>query len=229
MVDLWHLQNINWLNELPAASLESLRAAATMLSVQRGEMIFEPVREPQFVFLLESGLVRIFRRSVQGAEITLGYVHPGEVFGELTVFTDKPRESYAVAAKPSVIVKVGRGVFADVIRNSESVVFTVATQIGDRFKQIESRAEDLVFRGARSRVAKIILQLDESFGETDEHPPVIDVHMTHGELATLAGTSRPTVSIALAELEKTGSIARSHGGIAIIDRAALQRDAAAQG
>jgi CRP-like cAMP-binding protein len=224
-MDLWHLRNIDWLSTLSEASLESLRAAATSLVLQRGEMIFEPVRAPQYVFLLESGRVRIFRRSAHGAEMTLGYVHPGEIFGELAVFTDKPRESYAVAAEPSTVIKIDREAFARVIRERASVVASVAKQIGNRFKQIESRAEDLVFRSARSRIAKIILLLAAEFGESDAEPPVIRGRMTQAELATLAGTSRPTVSIVLAELEQEGRIARRNGCIAIVDRAALQQDA----
>ena len=36
-------------------------------------------------------------------------------------------------------------------------------------------------------------------------------HLTHAELATLAGTSRPTVSIALGEFEDENLITRSEG------------------
>lgn len=225
MIDLWHLANINWLSELPAATLERLRAAATVFTVDRGDMIFEPMLDPEFVFLLETGLVRIFRRSAEGGEITLGFVHPGEVFGELTVFSDKPRESYALAAERSTVIKVARKVFADAIHQRASVVFSVAAQMGERFKEIESRAEDLVFRSARARLAKVLNDLVEEFGQQASGRHVIGARLTHAELATLAGTSRPTVSIMLADFEEEGLIRREDGRIVVVDKAALQREA----
>ena len=192
-------------------------------------MIFEPMLDPEFVFLLETGLVRIFRRSANGAEITLGYVHPGEVFGELTVFSERPRESYAMAAQSSTVIRVARQVFADAIHQRASVVFSVAAQMGGRFKQIEARAEDLVFRSARARLAKVLLELADEFGAQAGGHPVIGARLTQAELATLAGTSRPTVSIMLADFEEEGLITREGGKIALVDKAALQREADAQG
>ncbi len=232
MLDHWQLKNINWLDELSAAGVARLAAASTAYAFERGTMIFEPVREPQYVYLLEKGLVRIYRASAGGDELTLGYVRPGEIFGELAMFSDRARESYAVAVEPSTVIKVERDVFADVIRSRASVVFSVAKQVGERFKQIESRAEDLVFRSARARLASILLQLAKVFPDAGSERdasgrPQVDIRTTHSELATLIGAARPTVSIALAELEEAGRIRRANGRIVIVDKAALEQEAAA--
>jgi CRP/FNR family cyclic AMP-dependent transcriptional regulator len=229
MIDLWHLNNINWLRELPAQAVDTLRAAASIQVFEPGAMIFEPDRKPDYVFLLETGLVRIFRTSPRGQEITFGYVRPGEVFGELAVFSDKPRESYAAAVERSTVVRVGRDVFSDVIQTRPSIVFSVATQIGDRFKHIESRVEDLMFRSARSRLARILLHLADEFGCQEDEHSVIELRLTHAELATLAGTSRPTITIALAEFEEEGLIRRRAGKVDILSRKALNKEAAISG
>ena len=225
MVGLWHLNNINWLRELPAASADLLRTAATLLTVQAGETVFEPEREPQFVFILETGLVRMYRICERGEQVTFGFIRAGEVFGELAAFSDKPRESYAAAITDSTIIKMPKEVFSEVIQSRSSIVFSVAAQIEDRFKQIESRVEDLVFRSARSRLARIILQLAQDFGQPRDGQLLIGIRLTHAELATLAGTSRPTVSIALGELEDEGLIVRRKGRIALVSEPLLQQEA----
>ncbi|HEY5623116.1 MAG TPA: cyclic nucleotide-binding domain-containing protein, partial [Gammaproteobacteria bacterium] len=81
MVELWHISNINWLRELPEASVTALRTAATIARFEAREMIFEPSPLPRLVYILETGLVRTYRASTAGEEITFGYIHPGEVFG----------------------------------------------------------------------------------------------------------------------------------------------------
>ena len=222
MINLWHINNIDWLSELPATSVDELRDGASISTFEAGQLVFEPTAEPQFVFILETGLVRMYRSCARGEEVKFGYIQPGEVFGELAAFSKKPRESYAVAVERSTVIKVEKRAFADAIQSRSSIVFLVAAQIGDRFKEIESRVEDLVFRSARSRLAHIILQLAEDFGEKTEDRLLITTRLTHAELATLVGVSRPTVSIALGEFEDDELITRSEGKIVVLNKKALE-------
>ena len=222
MINLWHINNVDWLRELSATSVAALREGASISTFEPGQLVFEPEAEPQFVFILETGLVRMYRNCARGEEVTFGYIQPGEVFGELAAFSDKPRESYAVAVERSTVIKIEKQVFAEAIQSRSSIVFSVAAQIGDRFKEIESRVEDLVFRNARSRLAHIILQLAEDFGEKTGDRLLIATRLTHAELATLVGVSRPTVSIALGEFEDDELITRSEGKIVVVNKKALQ-------
>ena len=222
MINLWHINNVDWLRELPATSVDALRDGASIVTFEPGQLVFEPAAEPEFVFILESGLVRMYRNCARGEEVTFGYIQPGEVFGELAAFSDKPRESYATAVERSTVIKVEKQVFANAIQSRSSIVFSVATQMGDRFKEIESRVEDLVFRSARSRLAHIILQLVDDFGEEKGDRMLIATRLTHAELATLVGVSRPTVSIALGEFEDGELITRSEGKIVVLNGKALQ-------
>lgn len=217
MLDLWHLTNINWLKELPAVEAENLRRGAKLRQYGVGEIIFEPHAVPEYVYLLESGLVRMYRSSPNGEEVTFGYVSAGEVFGEFVAFVNRARESYALAAEPCAVLVLEREAFAAAMRSTPSIVFSVAKQIAGRFHKIESRVEDLVFRNARSRVASAILKLAKDFGQQEDGRLVIQLRLTHAELATLVGTSRPTVSIALGELEDDDIIDRSNGRIVIVD------------
>lgn len=222
MIDLWHLKKIHWLRDLPEPIGAGLRKAAEIKHYPKGTMIFEPRVDPEHVFLLETGLIRIYRESRQAEEFTFGFVRPGEVFGECAVFPNLQRESYAVAMEPSDVLIIDRHEFSKAIRESPSMFFSVAKQIEGRFKDIESRVEDLVFRDARSRLAHIILQLGKEFGHDEDGRTVLRMRLTHAELATLIGTSRPTVSIFLGEFEDEDIVTRTDGRLTILDPTALE-------
>lgn len=225
MVEIWHLRDIDWLRELPDHVVARLTAEAELADYTSGAVIFTPQPEPDDVFVLVSGLVRIYRTSSRGEEVTFGYIHPGEAFGELSVFSDGPRESFAAAVEPSRVMRVKRDEFASAIRANSSAVFSIARQIEGRFKQIESRVEDLVFKSVRARVAHVLLQLVGEFG-TGAPAPAIGLRLTHADIATLIGASRPTVSIALGELEDAGIVGRSKGLFVINDAGRLEAVAA---
>lgn len=206
MKDAWHIESFDWLHQLPAECLEKLRQGSTRREYDRGEMIFSPTPSPDSIYLLERGLVRIFRLSRSGDEATFGFVSPGNVFGELAAFGDYPRESFASAVQPSLAWRISRDVFQGVIADRPDLVVAVIQQVGNRFKRIESRVEHLVFRDVRSRVALILCELGEDLGQPDGNGPERNLSLSQAELATLVGTSRQSVNTTLHELEREGLI-----------------------
>jgi len=221
--DFWHLHNFDWLSELSAAETDELLRQAVQREYRAGEMIFTPVPHPDSVYLLEGGLVRIYRLSPSGAETTLGYVRPGEIFGELAAFTTQPRESYATAIRTSLVWRLRREAIERVLSLHPGIVVAITRQVGSRMKRIESRVEHLVFRSVPSRVAGILLELAEDFGRREGAGLAIDFAISQEELATLVGSSRQAVNASLRELEREGAIRREGRRLVLLGLGALRQ------
>jgi CRP/FNR family transcriptional regulator, cyclic AMP receptor protein len=206
--DFWHLHNFDWLRELSSAETAQLQKRSVCREYARGEMVFTPSSHPQSVYLLERGLVRIFRVSPSGSQTTFGYVNAGEIFGELAAFLDRPRESFAQAVQCSIVWRIAREALRKVIAAHPAIVAEVTKQVGTRLKRIESRVENLIFRDVRSRVACILLELAETFGRADSRGVTIDLPLSQEELATLVGATRQSVNATLRELRQEGFVAR---------------------
>jgi CRP-like cAMP-binding protein len=171
--------------------------------------VFAPTAHPHSVYLLETGRVRIYRVSESGTETTLGYVQPGEVFGEFAALGDYPRESYAEAAERCLVWKIPREHFQPLVESRPDLGTAISKQIGTRLKRIESRVEDLVFRDAHTRVVIALLELGDRFGHDDGAGRIrIGVQITQAELATLVGATRQTVNASLKELSRVGLLKR---------------------
>jgi CRP-like cAMP-binding protein len=223
--DFWHLHNFDWLSELSATETARLRRSALQREYRAGDMIFAPAPHPHSVYLLERGLVRIYRVSPSGTETTFGYVSPGEIFGELAAFSNRPRESFAKAVRAALVWQLRREAIRDVLAEHPGIVIAVTKQVGSRLKRIESRVEHLVFRPVRSRVAQILLELAEDFGRRERHGLVIDLAISQEELATLVGASRQAVNASLRELERESVVRREGRCLVLLDVDALRRAA----
>jgi len=217
------MRNIDWLSQMDEAELAELERGAVSRRYARGEMIFAPTTQPHSVYLLQVGLARIYRLSEGGGETSFGYVAPGEVFGELPAFGDYPRESFAQAVRASQVWKIPRENFHRMLSARSALAFQVTRQIGDRLKRIESRVEDLVFRNVRTRVARMLGELAEDFGQNENGHRVIDIPITQSELATLVGATRQTVNQTLRELSAEGLIGRDNRRIVLLQPELLQQ------
>jgi CRP/FNR family cyclic AMP-dependent transcriptional regulator len=224
--DVWHLQSVDWQKELTPEERDQLRASSVRRQYETGEIVFTPVPTPESLYLLEEGLIRIYRLSESGMETALGYVRSGEVFGELAVFGDFPRESFAQAVKRSTAWKIPRRAFLPFVTSRPGLGFAISKQIGQRLKRIESRVENLVFRDVHTRIMLILCELAETFGS--EHPDgsvEIDVPLTQSELATLVGSTRQSVNSSLGELTEQGFLTKRGRHVVVTKLEELKRAA----
>jgi len=216
-MNCWHIHDCDLLAGLTPDEAREMRAASRCREYAPGETIFAPDPQPSAIYLLERGLVRIYRLSESGAELVLGYIVRGEVFGELSVIGDRPRESFADALHPSFVWRIPRDVFQHVVGRRADLVIRVTCQIADRFKNIESRIENLVFRDARARLAGLLIELADDFGEAEGDGAVrIDLPLTQAELGKLIGATRQTVNQAIGELEAAGLVAHRRSSLTLL-------------
>jgi len=64
--EVWHLRNIDWLAQLGEQERAELERGSQARRYTRGEMIFAPSANPHSVYLMETGLARIYRLSEGG-------------------------------------------------------------------------------------------------------------------------------------------------------------------
>lgn len=202
VANFWGLHGFDWLSEISEEESEELRSHCACHEYARADLIFAPELRPRSVYVLERGLARIYRLSDSGSEVTFGYVRPGEVLGELSVLSGRPRESFAQAVRPCLVWEMALAAFQRVLASQPGVLFAIAKLVGTRFKRIESRLENLVFQDLCSRLSHILLELAEDFGRAEGDSVTIDLALSQQDLAMLVGGTRQSVNECLRELRE---------------------------
>jgi CRP-like cAMP-binding protein len=184
--------------------------------------VFSPSPDPAHIYVLEDGLVRLFRLTPAGEEFTLRYIRPGELFGEMSVVSGRSREGFGQARVASEILRIPRVAFVATLRAHNSVLYSVAEKIAGRVIDCQSRAEDLIFLDARRRLARFLLRVATKHGQRDGEGLTVALPLTQAEIASGIGTSRQTVSLFLRELTDAGLVTRSGGQLVLPDPPRLQ-------
>jgi hypothetical protein len=70
------------------------------------------------------------------------------------------------------------------------------------------------------RLLALLLHLAEDWGRMTSEGVVVDLVLTHAELGRLAGARRPTVSLALAQLDREGAVRRREDGSWLLEPSA---------
>jgi CRP/FNR family cyclic AMP-dependent transcriptional regulator len=157
----------------------------------KGKPVFHQGDLGQALYLVERGRVRLFRTHLGGQEKTLGYVGPGEIFGEMSLLDGS---ASALAEEEALLLVLHREAYLALIRRLPLIAHNLARLLAHRLREADLELDLMAFEEAKSRVAYALLKLlRQGIGPK--------IRARQQELAALAGASRETVTRALQELK----------------------------
>lgn len=175
-----------------------------MREFPRNSTIFLPNDVADGVFLLGQGRVRICSNTADGKQAILAFIDPGEVFGELALIQGGEREECAEAAVDSTVILLPGIELRELLEESAALSLGVTKLIGLRRKRIERRLRNLLFRSNRDRLGHLLLELTEQYGKAVDEGVLLDIKLSHQELASIIGVTRETVTTLLGEMQLEG-------------------------
>jgi len=185
-------------------------------------VIFLPGDSGTSVYLLKKGVVKISKIAPDGRELTLAFLKPGEIFGELEAVGEASRDTQAEAHSDLLICVLRRDDLLRLVEMKPRLGIQLSKLIGFRRKVIENRLENLIFRTIPERLAALLLELAREFGEPNGNTMKIDLPLTHQDLANLIGSARPTVTDTFNEFKAKGIVDVSGKTITIKNPQALK-------
>lgn len=200
----WYLKKCSVFSDLTPNQIQSVEAECFSREFSRGEVIYLPSDMGDSVLLLARGRVRIYHVTHEGKQAILGFVEPGELFGELSAFSGSPREEYAEATEKSLVVLMPRQVVRKLMNHHPSVSMKLTGLFGLRLKRMERRLKSLLFRSSRDRLVHLLLELAERYGRHTADGVLIAQRISHQDMAAIIGATRETVTITLGELQAEG-------------------------
>ena len=107
---------------------------ATYKKISRGEIIFHEGALSSFYYQLVTGRVRWVNINDEGKEFIQTIIEPGECFGELPLFDDEPFAATAIADEDSVIIRLHRSTFHQLLKESPELHFTFTKLLTQRLR-----------------------------------------------------------------------------------------------
>lgn len=173
------------------------------------------------VYFVLDGWVKIRTYNLDGKEVTLNILGPGELFGEMAALDEVPRSTDVITLAPTTIGNMPAQDFVQLIHTEPLAGIRLAQLMGRRLRQVNRRLR-LRESDSTSRVADILLFLADGQGQQSEAGIEIP-NLPHRELSSLSGLARETVTRVLSKLEKRSLIKRDREVLCIPDIHALER------
>jgi CRP-like cAMP-binding protein len=189
--------------------LEDFERAGVRLVERRfgaRDTIFAPGDpDGQLYFLLE-GTVRLYKIYGDYKEATVALLKDGGVFGELGFDEGSCQSVFAEAVTGVRVAVVRKSVLAEIVKRRPEFAMKLLFSFSERLKQSDEVIESLLNREVSARLATLLLNLGDRFGETNGSGTVLSVRLTHQDLANMIVSTREAVSKVMSEFQRDGLI-----------------------
>ena len=199
------------LNEDELGELANLAIERSFMS---SEFIFWDGDTPDWFYIIAQGKVKIVKYSSLGKEFIIAFFGPGEMFGEVAVFENKPYPASAQAIAETKVLGIKRDDFLSFLVNRPQVALKIITVLSGRLRDAQGRLRDLAGERVEQRLARTLLMLSSKLGPT--------LPFTRQEIADMAGTTTETAIRIISQLKDRGIIRSVRGRIIVLDETKLR-------
>ncbi len=170
------------------------------------DLVFSPGDPDGRLYFLLEGTVRLYKVYGEYKEATVALLKDRGVFGEPGLDEGSRQRCFAEALTGARVAVVRKRVLVEAIKDHPTFAIKLFFSFSERLRQSDEAIESLLSRGVSARLARLLLNLGERFGEDTASGTLIAVRLTHQDLANMIVSTREAVSKVMSEFQRLGLI-----------------------
>lgn len=172
----------------------------------KGDTIFFEGKEANTLYLINKGKIKLFKYTKDGREQILDILSEGDFFGELNLFKEGEYSFNAEAVASTKLCTLTKENMRDIILARPEISLKILEVIGERLAKLETLAQNLATNDIEVRIANLICDLRDKYGENTSAGIEIKLPITREDMSHYAGVARETISRKLKKFEEEGII-----------------------
>jgi CRP-like cAMP-binding protein len=203
-------------------SLEEAKVRIAERRYQAGQTIYYRGEPDRYLYFLTEGVLKIYKSYGGHKEAIVALLEEGNVFGVPDLRARSAHRDSAEAVVWSRISAVDKVALADHVRRDPKCALALLIVYAQWVQRRERTAVRLAYWHTRARLASVLLELADRFGESREGEVAIEIRLTHLMLAEMTASSRVGVSKEMARFRREGVIKkRGKSQIVLLDQPRL--------
>lgn len=192
-------------------------SGSKVYNFKKGQVIIRPDEEIPYTYYIVRGFINIYSISSAGQQKDLIIFRAGHIFPLVPTVRGDVMSAWFFEAMTDVdLLRIPRLELMGQIKNDPAIKDEIIDFLVQVIKIFRRRIDILEIIKSDERIIEDILFISESFGVTNDNGSVVlNVPITHKDIASRAGVTRETVSREISKLEKKGLVGYNNHMIVI--------------
>lgn len=195
-----------------------------VVNYRKGEIIVHPGADSTSAYCIIGGFVKAYTITKYGDTNILLIYKPFELFPLPWLLTFKTSEAFYEAMTDVTVRRMSKSILLSSMRRNPLLAEAILQQTTAIFRVYVNRVRSLEYRTARERVISRLLSLADRFGKPYDGKLLIDVPITHKDIADSLNMTRETASREIEHLVQVGLISQQRHHLIINDISTMQKE-----
>lgn len=208
------LSRIKLFADISRETIAHFAATCSINQVSSGELLFIEGDPCTFGFIPISGRINITKSSINGKELIVCLLGPGDLLS-LTCLPDSSTVSFSAKSQiDSKVLRVSKDAWVDLLKQAPHIYPHLVSILSNRLNAAYTLSSSIAHSRVEDRIVHTIIALLQEFGKPSQNGINEGrIFMTRKELAELTGTT-PETSIRITKnIERDGILDLSRPGI----------------
>ncbi len=189
-----------FINETKAnQALTELSSERTTKEYKKKEFLFKEEDTPNFLFFINSGKFKVYRKNDFGKEFITSIAGKGDFLGYTALLKDDKYYENVAALEESLVSLIPKNEFLALIHGDRDVSSQLIRRLAKNISEKEERLLKLAYDSVRRRVADALLRVAEKSEISESSPGKFGIRRE--DLANVAGTTKETCIRTLADFK----------------------------
>lgn len=209
------------LKPLPEAILRQLAPMCSLRKFARRGIVLNAGQVEDHVCFLFEGRLQGVDFTIDGREVGLYFVEPGDFCGEIGLFDQGPQPEYVMALTSAVTVFVPMTALREIMQKAPSISNALGAKLAARIRQMTFQRSLLGLPNITQRVCCQLWVLVPEKDRTTAQQTVISNPPTHMEIAIMLNISRETVTRVFQTLQNRQIVKRDGPASLVVNNLAV--------
>lgn len=215
-------RGLGWVCDLPKEAMDDFGASGTFSIFKPRQVIFSEGSEPNGLYLICHGAVKLYHSDRFGNDHILEIAGPGAVLGEIVLDGEQRLSVSAETMTETQLRFLPRDQLLRFLQKHPVAGMRLIAALSRELAMARRKVRDLALKGAETRLASLLVQLASVDGEICGQKP-LQLRYTRRELAEMIGVSTETAIRLLGKLKQKRAITIDRRDVVISDLDKLTR------
>ncbi|MEE9396693.1 MAG: Crp/Fnr family transcriptional regulator [Methylococcales bacterium] len=190
--------------KLALNDVDNIVALSTEIYFTNNQIIFQKGDVSDSLLAVLNGQVRISTSSMNGKEIVLNTISPGEMFGEIAFIDGRERSATATAIGDCALLSIRHDDYMPLLKSNPEIAIELLIILCKKVRDTSDRVEAVGLQPVPVSLARLLVRASKEMGKETVDGLYLDWKKSQQEIGYEIGTSRESINKQLNSWKKQG-------------------------
>jgi CRP-like cAMP-binding protein len=200
------IRNIPFFSDLSNEEIELIESIIIKKNFVKDQIVLLEEESSNYMYIVYVGMVRVVKQSTEGREQILTIHKKNEFFGEMSILDGKTSPATVIAHEDAIIGLLSKNDFEQHLLSNEIIRKKIIERLCANLRESWTMIKNLSLDNAEQRILAVLYRMQELYGLVDDRGVIVNIKLTHQQIANYASVTRETVSRILKRFENDAVI-----------------------